>query len=113
MRIDRINSTNFEKNWIKIAKPKNPKLIENSALIAGGLSSIFLGLDAFSIIPSTVVETSIDGSAYLCGENFSNNETLLTYCGSAPWGTMNSGLGSYGMAKTLIDQKKNEKKIPS
>lgn len=113
MRIDTINRTNFEKNWIKIAKPKNPKLIENSALIAGGLSSIFLGLDAFSIIPSTVVDTSVDKSYYSSGENFFDNETVLTYLASAPGGTINSSVGSYGMAKTLIDQKKNEKKIPS
>ena len=113
MKINTINNTNFESKWIKIAKPKNTKLAEDCMQVGLGLSSIFTGLDAFSIIPSTVANTMIDVSASSAKHDIIDTGLSLTYLTSCPVGSMNSCYGSYGITKTMIDKKNSEKKIPS
>ena len=112
MQINQVHNVNFGNKWIKIQKPKNPKLLEGATTTGLGTASICTGLDSLNILPSTIVPIMADTTFSVCGESLAN-ETATTFLASTPWGIANSCYGSSVLGKTLLDEKKNQRKIPS
>ena len=111
MKINQIDNINFSAR-IKLQKPEKIKLIEDTAIIGAGASSMFTGLDSFNVVPSTVAETMIDSSLSTSGES-SADALIYMYSASLPLGMAYSTIGTSELLKDGYLAQKNNKDLPS